>query len=156
MTFALAAVPLLALTSAAVEYSRVTKERSKVSSALDAAVLAAANNNSIPLDQKDSYAETHFLANYSGDMTFELQSNVTASRVRLEANGELELSLGHMVSVFWRFLKKVETRFLLIEISNSWPLAVPYIQTQMHQPLSPQEIISPCQRRVHFARGIEM
>jgi len=99
MFFALAAVPLLALTSAAVDYSRVTKERSKVSSALDAAVLAAANNNSITLDQKDSYAETHFRANYTGDITFALSSSVSLTRVRLEARGELDLSLGKVLGI---------------------------------------------------------
>ena len=99
VTFALAAVPLLALTSAAVDYSRVTKERSKVSSALDAAVLAAANNNAITLDQKDSYAETHFRKNYSGEISFALSSTVTPSRVRLEARGELDLSLGKVLGI---------------------------------------------------------
>lgn len=99
MTFALAAVPLLAATSAAVEYSRVTKERSKVSSALDAAVLAAANNNAISLDEKDSYAETYFRANYTGDIHFSLASSVTPSRVRLEARGELDLSLGKVIGI---------------------------------------------------------
>lgn len=99
MTFALAAMPLLAATSVAVEYSRVTKERSQVSSALDAAVLAAANNNAITLDQKDSYAETYFRANYAGDINFALSSSVTPSRVRLEAKGELDLSLGKLIGI---------------------------------------------------------
>ena len=63
----------------------MTKERANLSSALDAAVLAAANNNAISLSEKDSYAEAHFLANYSGGISIDLTPSVTSSHVRLEA-----------------------------------------------------------------------
>ena len=43
--FALAALPLIAVTSAGLEYSHLSKERNAALTALDAAVLAAANNN---------------------------------------------------------------------------------------------------------------
>lgn len=97
--FALAALPLLALTSAAIDYSQVTKERSAISSALDAAVLAAANNNAISNSEKDAYAETHFLANYSGDIPLTLTPSMESDRVRLAAEGELELSFGNLVGI---------------------------------------------------------
>ena len=97
--FALAALPLLALTSAAIDYSSLTKERAKVSSALDAAVLAAANNNAITLSEKDSYAEAHFLANYNGDIKLELTPSVTTDRVRLKAKGELKMDFGSLVGI---------------------------------------------------------
>ncbi|MEP3655830.1 MAG: pilus assembly protein TadG-related protein [Litorimonas sp.] len=97
--FALAALPLLALTSAAIDYSQVTKERSAISSALDAAVLAAANNNAISNSEKDAYAETHFLANYSGDIPLTLTPSMESDRVRLSAEGELELSFGNLVGI---------------------------------------------------------
>ena len=99
MIFALAALPLIALTSAAVDFSATTKERGKISSALDAAVLAAANNNAITLTEKDTYAEAHFLANYKGDIALELTSSVTPTRVKLVASGELDLTFGNVVGI---------------------------------------------------------
>jgi Flp pilus assembly protein TadG len=97
--FALAAMPLLALTSAAVDYSSLTKERAKVSSALDAAVLAAANNNAISLAEKEAYAETHFRANYNGKLDLMLAPSMATDRVRLSATGQLELSFGNVVGI---------------------------------------------------------
>jgi len=97
--FSLAFLPLLALTSAGVDYSEVTKERGAVISALDAAVLAAANNNAISMSEKESYAEAHFLANYSGKMKLELTPDMTTERVRLSATGELQLTLGNLVRI---------------------------------------------------------
>lgn len=99
MFFALAALPLLALTSAAIDYSQVTKEKNAITSALDAAVLAAANNNAITNDEKDEYAEAHFLANYSGDIQLTLDPSMQTDRVRLAATGELDLSFGHLVGI---------------------------------------------------------
>lgn len=99
MFFALAALPLLALTSAAIDYSQVTKEKNAIKSALDAAVLAAANNNAISNAEKDDYAEAHFLANYSGDIDLVLDPSMETDRVRLAANGELDLSFGHLVGI---------------------------------------------------------
>ncbi len=96
---ALAAVPLLAMTSAALDFSTLTKERAKLSSALDAAVLAAANNNAITREQKDDYAEAHFRANYTGDILVDLTPSVTTQRVRLEANGELALTFGGIIGM---------------------------------------------------------
>jgi len=97
--FSLAVLPLLALTSAAIDYSQVTKERDAISSALDAAVLAAANNNAISLSEKQGYAETHFLNNYNGNVDLTLSPDMTEDRVRLSATGELELSLGNLVGI---------------------------------------------------------
>jgi len=97
--FSLALLPLLALTSAAVDYSQVNKERNAISSALDAAVLAAANNNAISMSEKEEYAKTHFLANYNGKLKFELTPSMTADRVRLAAEGELQMSFGNLVGI---------------------------------------------------------
>jgi len=97
--FALATLPLIALTSAALDYSQLTKERNAISSGLDAAVLAAANNNAIEEAEKHLYAETHFLANYSGELELNLTPSLEADRVRLTAEGELELSFGNLVGI---------------------------------------------------------
>jgi len=97
--FALAAVPLMALTSAAIDYSQLSKERNAVSSALDAAVLAAANNNAIADAEKGIYAQTHFSANYQGDMQLTLSPSVTSDHVRLVAEGTLNLTFGNVVGI---------------------------------------------------------
>lgn len=97
--FALAALPLMAFTSAALDYSQVTKEKARISNALDAAVLAAANNNAITDAAKDAYAETHFLANYKGDMELTLTPSMKPDRVKLSAEGEFNLSFGHLVGI---------------------------------------------------------
>ena len=97
--FSLALLPVLALTSAAVDYTQLTKERDAISSALDAAVLAAANNNAISLSEKENYAETHFLANYNGKLDLTLTPSMETDRVRLSATGELDLSFGNIVGI---------------------------------------------------------
>lgn len=99
MIFALALVPLLGFTSAAVDYSKLTRERNAISIALDAAVLAAANNNAINDSEKDEYAEAHFLANYNGKMDLTLVPGLESDRVRLSAEGSLELSFGNFVGI---------------------------------------------------------
>jgi len=99
VVFALAVLPLTALTSAAVDYSQFTKERNAISSALDSAVLAAANNNAIADSEKHLYAETYFRANYSGDLELDLTASLKANRVRLSANGQLDLVFGNLVGI---------------------------------------------------------
>ena len=115
--FSLALLPLLALTSAAVDYSQLTKEQSEISSALDAAVLAAANNNAINDAAKASYAETHFRANYSGDVALKLEPAIEGNRVRLTAEGELELTFGGLVGIDNPTLR--ETRAATIANENT-------------------------------------
>lgn len=97
--FALALVPLLGFTSAAVDYSKLTRERNAISIALDAAVLAAANNNSIVDSEKDDYAEAHFIANYNGKMDLTLVPGLESDRVRLSAEGDLKLAFGNLVGI---------------------------------------------------------
>ena len=97
--FALAALPLIAVTSAGLEYSHLSKERNAALTALDAAVLAAANNNLIADSEKDEFAKTHFLANYSGNIDIELTSSVTPDRVRLVAEGEFDLTFGNIIGI---------------------------------------------------------
>lgn len=97
--FALAALPVIALTSAGLDYSKLTQERNAISSGLDAAVLAAANNNSIADADKHTYAETHFRANYSGALELNLTPSLESDRVRLTADGILGLTFGNLVGI---------------------------------------------------------
>ena len=113
--FALAAVPLFAVTSAAVDYSQITKEQNAITSALDAAVLAAANNNAIELDAKDEYAATHFKANYGGDLVLNLTSSVTSDTVRLVAEGRVTLTFGNIIGIKDPLVKEASTATLSTE-----------------------------------------
>lgn len=60
------AVPLLGVVSASIDFSNVLREKQSVKAALDAAVIAAVNNNAIPLNEKDAFAKAFFEANYDG------------------------------------------------------------------------------------------
>ena len=97
--FALAALPLLVLTSVSIEHIQLTSERNSISNGLDAAVLAAANNNAITDTEKDDYAKTYFLANYSGSIALDLTSNIEPNRVSLTASGEMDLKLGKVLGI---------------------------------------------------------
>lgn len=97
--FALIAVPLIGLVSASVDYSRAVSEQAKLDNALDAAVIAAVNNNAISLADKAEFAATHFNANYSGDLKISLTPSVEDSAVRLMAEGDLELSFGPLIGL---------------------------------------------------------
>jgi len=97
--FALSVLPLTALTSAAIDYSSATKEQNAISIALDAAVLAAANNNAIPDSEKHTYAETHFLENYHGNVALDLTSGIESDRVSLSAAGVFNLTFGNVIGI---------------------------------------------------------
>jgi len=117
---------------------RLFLERNAALSALDAAVLAAANNNLIPDSEKDEFAKTHFLANYSGNIDIELSSNVTSDRVRLVAEGELDLTFGNILGidnfVFYLYLKMRMPPSHLIVSSLLQQTAVAFMRIQ-HPPL---------------------
>lgn len=87
MTFAFIGLPLVVATTFVVDYSMASSEKVDVKSSLDAAVIAAVNNNALSPDQKESYAKTHFNENYSGDITFKLEAAATANRVEMSAFG---------------------------------------------------------------------
>ncbi len=99
MFFAMMAVPLLAITSASVDYTNVVREKGAINGALDAAVIAAVNNNAIPLSDKGAYAETHFQSNYKGGVTLELFPTVAENQVTLLADGSIDLSFGQLIGI---------------------------------------------------------
>ncbi len=97
--FALVAVPLLGLVSASIDFSSVLSEKQSVKGALDAAVIAAVNNNAIPLDEKDAFAKAFFEANYDGRADLTLTAVIEESEVVLAANGTIELSFGQLIGM---------------------------------------------------------
>ena len=99
VTFALVALPLLAVTTASVDFTSLMREKQSVKGALDAAVLAAVNNNAIELSAKGDYAEAYFRANYDGAIKLELTPSVEENEVKLAARGEKELLFGNLVGI---------------------------------------------------------
>ena len=85
--FALLGLPLVVATTFVVDYSQAGTEKVNVKSALDAAVIAAVNNNSLTQSGKVAYAKTHFNENYSGEIDFDLTATASASRVEMSAFG---------------------------------------------------------------------
>jgi len=97
--FALMAVPLIAITSASVDYTNAVREKQAIKGALDAALIAAVNNNAIELSEKPAFAETHFRANYSGSVDVVLTPSVEESAVSLVAGGEIKLTFGQLIGI---------------------------------------------------------
>lgn len=85
--FALLGLPLVVTTTFVIDYASANAEEVNVKTALDAAVIAAVNNDALSVTEKESYAETHFKENYSGDIKFKLAPKATEDRVELSAFG---------------------------------------------------------------------
>lgn len=85
--FALIGLPLVVATTFVVDYSAAGAEKVNVKAALDAAVIAAINNNSLSLSEKEAYATTHFTENYGGKLKFDLKPKAYDNRVEMSAFG---------------------------------------------------------------------
>jgi len=85
--FALLGLPLVVATTFVVDYAGAGTEKVNVKTALDAAVIAAVNNNSLTLSEKEAYAKKHFSENYRGDIQFKLKPKALESRVEMSAFG---------------------------------------------------------------------
>ena len=97
--FALLAVPLIAASTFVMDYAGAGTEKVNVKTALDAAVIAAVNNNSLTNDEKEAYAEKHFTENYSGRIKFELTPEASATKVSMSAAGLAPVSVTKMIGV---------------------------------------------------------
>ncbi len=92
--FALVALPLLICISAALDYTNAVSQKTKVKNALDAAVLAAMNNNALKPSEKEDYALKYFTDNYSGKVPVKLNATATENDVTLSGEAAAELSIG--------------------------------------------------------------
>ncbi len=97
--FALLGLPLVIATTFVVDYASSDAEKVNVKSALDAAVIAAVNNNTLTLSQKEDYAKTHFIQNYSGKIDFELTPLATSSRVEMSAFGLAPVTVAETLGI---------------------------------------------------------
>lgn len=97
--FALLGLPLVVATTFVTDYSKAETEKVNVKSALDAAVVAAVNNNSLSLSQKEAYARTHFIENYDGEIEFELTPKAENNRVQMSAFGISPVSVAETLGI---------------------------------------------------------
>jgi Flp pilus assembly protein TadG len=90
MIFALAFIPVLGLSGAAVDYASATQTRARMSQAADAAVLATANQTGLTNEARTLYAKRYFEANLAGlpvsELAVRLKDVGPALRIEAEAN----------------------------------------------------------------------
>ena len=92
--FAVLALPILALTTFAVDYTEYSRVDSHVESALDDAALAAILNQTINENQRADVARQHFWENFDNKNDFALTVvESSKDRVELKAKGFVDLSV---------------------------------------------------------------
>jgi hypothetical protein len=64
---------------------------------LDAAVIAAVNNNALNVREKESYAKTHFRENYTGKLKIELGPVATSGRMEMSAKGRAPVTVSALL-----------------------------------------------------------
>ena len=97
--FALLGLPLIVATTFVTDYSKADAEKVNVKSALDAAVIAAVNNNALSFREKESYARKHFLENYEGDIQFRLSPSAQEGRVEMSAFGVAPVTVAETLGI---------------------------------------------------------
>ena len=99
VSFALIGIPLVVATTFVVDYSMASAEKVVVKGALDAAVIAAVNNNSLTISEKESYARTHFEQNYLGKIEFKLDAKASENRVEMSAFGVSPVTVAETLGI---------------------------------------------------------
>lgn len=103
LIFAIIAVPLVLVSGAAIDYTRVMSQRGQVQDALDAAALAAARRvNSMTESELLAYAQSFFDANLPSGVSASLGTpEVTRSptRIKLTASGSTVLAFGGLMNI---------------------------------------------------------
>jgi len=97
--FAILALPLVAFTTFVIDQRAADVERVNIKTALDAAVIATVNNNSLTDTQKEDYALEHFNTNYSGNIQLELDPRVVDSRIEMTASGMAPVTVADAVGL---------------------------------------------------------
>ena len=99
LQFALLGLPLVVASTFVIDYAGAGAEKVKIKTALDAAVIAAVNNNSLTIAQKESYAKTHFLENYDGSIAFDLTPKASENYVEMSAFGLSPVTVAEVIGV---------------------------------------------------------
>lgn len=97
--FAVLGLPLVIMTTFVPDYMSANVEKVNVKTALDAAVIAAVNNNSLTISEKEDYARNHFNQNYQGDVKFTLDPKATDARVEMSAKGLAPVSVAAALGI---------------------------------------------------------
>jgi len=97
--FALLAVPLIASASFVLDFQQALKVKKNMESALDIAVLSAAMDGSLNLEEKEDFAKRVFNENYMGDTHIELTAKASSNRVELTGYGEVATTIAAITGV---------------------------------------------------------
>ena len=96
---AVMALPLALSVGVAMDIQRAGRDHSTLKATLDAAVLAAVNNNAIDDRERKAFAEQAFRDDYDGAPVVRLESAVNKGRVSLEATVRTDLTLASMMGL---------------------------------------------------------
>jgi len=99
LQFALLGLPLVVATTFVMDYAGAGAEKVKIKTALDAAVIAAVNNNTLTLTQKEAYAETHFNENYNGKLKLKLAPLASDAHMEMSASGLAPVTVAETLGV---------------------------------------------------------
>ena len=94
---AIVSIPLLIAVGYAIDHARIVKYESALSSAVDAAALAAVMPAQLSEIERKAYAEELFFQNFHDDIPVELDINATPEQVDIEAIGELPTLFGNVL-----------------------------------------------------------
>jgi len=97
--FAILALPLVVMTTFVVDYRAADVERVNIKTALDAAVIATINNNTLLPQEKEAFALTHFNKNYSGEIKLKLEPKADDKRVEMTASGLAPVTVADAVGL---------------------------------------------------------
>jgi len=92
-------LPLVVASTFVLDYASAGAEKVNVKAALDAAVVAAVNNNSLTPIQKEAYAKTHFEQNYSGAIKLNLLPKAIDGRVEMSASGLSPVTVAEVLGI---------------------------------------------------------
>jgi hypothetical protein len=93
IVFAVALIPIMGLSGAAIDYTRATQAKTKLQAAADSAALAALTVKASSLSQRELAARTVFEANRPADMTPSATYAVGKKEAVVTATGEVSTSM---------------------------------------------------------------
>jgi len=98
--FAILALPILAITTLAVDYTKFIQIDNNVANALDDAALAAVLDQTLTEPQRAAVATRYFWENFQENESFKLEViESRQDRVELKATGEIDLSVSHALGM---------------------------------------------------------
>ena len=106
------ALPLALSVGVAMDIQRAGRDHSTLKATLDAAVLAAVNNNAISDEERQSFAEKAFRDAHTGAPIVKLESFVESGAVSLSATVSTDLTLSSMVGLSELEVSARSTAFL--------------------------------------------